>query len=151
MGLHIQNKEALMEQAGKEFEKRKVCSEAILNTFNEGIGLGLNEAAIKMSTPMAGYGARCCCGALNGSVMVIGALSGRASDNTELGDFLDSLKYSKEMHQKFSQEFGAACCRVITNKQDFGSPEHMENCRHLVEKTAGILVDVINGNEGLQK
>ncbi|MPN61916.1 hypothetical protein SDC9_209662 [bioreactor metagenome] len=104
-----------------------------------------------MATPMAGYGARCCCGALNGAIMVIGALSGRESGNTEFSEFKACLSYSKEMHERFIKEYGAACCRVISRKQEFGSPEHMTECRRLVEKTAGMLVDLINETEALQK
>ena len=142
-----ERKAELVKQAGEEFQKRSVCSEAILNTFNQGLDLGLNETAIKMASPMAGYGNRCCCGALNGAEMVIGALTGRSSDNTDFNDFVKSFDFAKEMHDSFSKVFGASCCKIITRNQNFGTPEHMESCKHLVEDTAGLLVDVINNNK----
>lgn len=119
------------------------CSEAILQTYNRHLNLGLNETALRMASGFgAGLGtARCTCGSLTGAVLVLGALKGRVNNNESEKEVFE---LTKELHDRFKEKFKATCCRVLTRDVEWGTPEHHEFCDRFVYGAVEILEDVLN-------
>jgi C_GCAxxG_C_C family probable redox protein len=136
-------KKKLAAQAVDLFRNGFYCSEAILHVFNEELNLGLNDAAIKMSTGFgAGLGAsKCCCGSLTGAVLVLSAVKGRTSTEKDVDEV---FILTQELHDKFKQRFRATCCRILTQSVKWGQPEHHKNCEKFVGGAVEILVDILN-------
>lgn len=116
------------------------CSEAML------VGVGsllfpLNPQMIKMSTGFAGgIGSTKAelCGALSGGVMVIGGLYGRTDPkaNDE-----NCQQLCAEFQRRFEKEFGCVQCAEL--KANWVGKPGQERCVQLVERAAGILLEVL--------
>jgi C_GCAxxG_C_C family probable redox protein len=128
------------------FKKGLYCSEAILQTYNKYLNLGLDEKALKMATGFgAGLGtAKCVCGSLTGAILVISALKGRVnpSENEK-----EVFELTKMLHDRFKDRFKATCCRVLTRDVEWGTPGHIEFCSHYVHGTVEILEEILNSRE----
>lgn len=124
------------------FKNGLFCSEAILQVYNQHLNLGLNDAAIKMSTAFgAGLGAsKCCCGSLTGAVLVLSTIKGRTSTQEDVGELFD---LTRELHDRFKQRFKTTCCRALTNALEWGKPEHHQYCERFVHGAAEILTDIL--------
>ncbi|SDG97878.1 C-GCAxxG-C-C family protein [Desulfosporosinus hippei] len=135
-------------RAGNKFKNGLNCSESIVHTFNEILNNPLNEEALKMATGFGGglgY-AGCMCGALTGSVMVLGLLKGRfdPSDGRE-----PAYNLAHDFHDRFLKEYEATCCRAL-NSHEYDSPEHLRRCLKLTGGTAKLLMEFIQ-EKGLLK
>ncbi|MDR3593145.1 MAG: C-GCAxxG-C-C family (seleno)protein [Negativicutes bacterium] len=127
--------------AGQYFKEGYNCSEAILRAFREALKLDVSDEALKMG---GGFGggighAGCVCGALAGSVMVLGMLQGR-TDKSQSRNAVYSA--SEEFHRRFSERFGGSCCRIL-NPHPFETKDHLRNCLKLTGNTAGLLMEYI--------
>ena len=92
------------------------CSESAMLSLNHGLGGGLSESqAVGLAAPysMAMGESGCVCGALSGSVLGIGLLTGSqcAFDRRR-----ESRRLARELHDHFKGQFGSTCCRVLTSK-----------------------------------
>lgn len=101
------------------------CSESVL----EALKLEGYDAPQTLIDSISGLragmgGAGCVCGALIAGVMYSGY---------KLKDKDASASKAREMHDKFKGKFKSTCCRVLTRKYDFKSPERKEFCSGLVE------------------
>lgn len=114
------------------------CSETIVKTFNDVLGLGLPEISIRMASGFGGGIGRsgCACGALTGSALIISALAGRVT--TEEKPLTDIYPYVHEFHDRFRKKFGATCCRIL-NRKTPGTPEFHNHCTVLIADTAEML------------
>lgn len=135
-------------RAGNKFKNGLNCSESIVHTFNEILNNPLNEEALKMATGFGGglgY-AGCMCGALTGSVMVLGLFKGRfdPSDARE-----PAYNLAHDFHDRFLKEYEATCCRAL-NPHEYDSPEHLRRCLKLTGGTAKLLMEFIQ-EKGLLK
>jgi C_GCAxxG_C_C family probable redox protein len=116
------------------------CSEAML------VGLGsllylLNPQTIKMSTGFAGgIGSTKAevCEALTGGIMVIGGLYGRMEPKVN-DEWCQRL--SAEFQRRFQDEFGCVKCREL--KANWVGRPGQERCVQLVERAAGILLEIL--------
>jgi len=130
----------LSDLTSKNYKSGFNCAEAILSAFKETLKLNLD---VKIATGMGGGigAAKDLCGALNGGVVVLGALFGRNYPN-EKADKIYSL--SKAFHDKFKEAFSTTCCLEITKDIEWKSPAHKEHCSKVAARTAEILSEIIN-------
>jgi C_GCAxxG_C_C family probable redox protein len=127
--------------AGDKFKSGYNCAESILHAFNEILNNPLSPEDLKMASGFGGGlgHAGCMCGALTGSVMVLGLLKGRTDSGQAREPVYD---LAREFHDRFVNEFGATCCRQL-NPHEFDSPEHLRHCLKLTGKTAKLLMEFI--------
>lgn len=133
---------ALARQVGKRaenlFRTRQVwCGGAVLLALNEAFEGGLTEqqavrAASGLGHGMGGSG--CACGALTGAVVGLGCVLGHGR-LAPRGD-ATVLQASRELHERFAGEFGAACCRVLTRGLRQGSASQFDACAKRTGRTA---------------
>lgn len=118
------------------------CSEAILKVYNDALGIGLNDAGLRMATGFgAGLGgAKCSCGSLTGAVLVASALQGRTSPQETETQVFETVS---QLHDRFKARFKAICCRSLTRGVEWGSPEHGPFCAQYVRGAAEILNELL--------
>lgn len=136
---------SLPERAVQEFLTNGLyCSEAILKVYNQALGLGLNEAGLRMATAFgAGLGgSKCLCGSLSGAVMVLSALRGR-TDGQQTEELV--FEQTRWLHDRFRERFKGTCCRVLTKEVDWGTPQHHEYCARYVRGAAESLDALLAG------
>ena len=112
------------------------CSESITKSA---VDLGLaDESFISIATGFSGgMGSGCLCGAVAGSIMVLGLLHGKYQDNT-------ARNLAKEFYQRFTAIHKATCCKVLTREfKDFHSKERKQHCTNMVYDCAKILDEML--------
>ena len=128
-------------RAGNKFKGGLNCAESIVHTFNEMLNSPLNPEALKMATGFGGGlgHAGCMCGALTGSVMVLGLFKGR----NDPGDSREpAYNLAHDFHDRFIQKYEVTCCRAL-NTHEFDSQEHLRQCLKLTGGTAKLLMEFI--------
>ncbi|HPS58424.1 MAG TPA: C-GCAxxG-C-C family protein [Spirochaetota bacterium] len=117
------------------------CAESIFLAFRERVAPEISTEAVRMATPFgAGMGhAGCLCGALAGSVMIIGILKGRTTPDVPRKE---PYALSGEFHNRFKERFGATCCRVL-NRHRFGTAEQGATCGEIINGTEEILSEFL--------
>lgn len=123
-----------------------LCSEAIVHTFNEALGMPLPQEAVKMASGFpVGMGnlaeGGCTCGALSGGIMVLGIVYGRSNPGEDAPDMLDK---ARELHDWFRADKGSTCCRALIRHVEFGSAEHIEQCVSFTGDVAERVAEMIN-------
>jgi len=124
----IENKQEILDMAydkGFEYEKKYgYCSQSVLSAIQDVFG-GIDDEVIQASHALAGGGALDgdgTCGGYSGAMMAISAFFGRKRDKFgegEVVDWMDSSKLSKEVREKFMDEYGSTICNDI-QKAVFG-------------------------------
>lgn len=124
------------------FRNGSYCSEAVLRGFNEVYDLGYSEEDYKITTGFAaGMGETgCACGAVTAGVMVISILTGR-SRNYQSERLAFTL--TNQLHSYFKAKNNSVCCRVLTRKHDWNSPERRIQCENYVVDAALALDSLI--------
>ena len=132
-------------RAGNKFKNGLNCSESIVHTFNEMLDNPLNAEALKMATGFGGGlgHAGCMCGALTGSVMILGLFKGRAEPGQAREPAYD---LANDFHNRFLKAYGSTCCRSL-NLHEFDSQEHLRGCLKLTGGTAKLLMEFIQEKE----
>lgn len=118
------------------------CSEALLKAFDEHYDLGLTPEFRKIATSFgAGIGAaKCACGCLTGGVMVLSLVAGRSTpDVPETAAF----EAGAALHDAFKKKYRSTCCRVLTKRLEWGSPEHHAQCQRFVGGTAELVETIL--------
>jgi C_GCAxxG_C_C family probable redox protein len=148
--------EALKEQARKKAHDYELefhgCSQAVLLTFQELLGLE-DELTFKAAGPLcAGMGTSKTCGALTGGMMVLGMKCGRARIDEGLDGLMPGLMAAQNLVRKFEQEYGTTACSEISKVdwtdmdsmvQALADPEFVEKCAQVVGNTAVMVAEVI--------
>jgi len=100
-----------------------LCPEAVFTVVNDYLGRPVPPEAVRMASgiPVGMGTAGCGCGALSGGVMALGLKFGRTQPKAETGH----VRVAKQLHDEFKEKYRSACCRVLTKKHEFGSPEHI--------------------------
>jgi C_GCAxxG_C_C family probable redox protein len=117
------------------------CSEGIFKAAGSHYLEEITQQALRMTTPFAGglgstkYGL---CGALSGSIMLIGAIHGRV--DAKVNDD-HCMELTKTYREKFLECFGCARCADLREEWGEGCPNG--TCADLVAEAAGLLVDVL--------
>jgi C_GCAxxG_C_C family probable redox protein len=128
-------------KAGGYFKEGYNCAESIFHAFKD--ELELDENMVKILTGFGGGigHAGCTCGALVGSIGVIGCLKGRTDNDNEIR--IDCYDHTKEFHDIFKHEFKTTCCRVLNKGDDFESRAHNINCLKITGKTGQLLMEFL--------
>jgi len=137
-----QAQSTIMDFAGQNFKAGYNCAESVVRTFRDFYKLDISDEALKMASGFGGGlgHAGCMCGALSGATMVIGMLQGRANKEQSKDPVYAS---AQEFHGIFTEEFGAACCRVL-NPHEFGSQEQRRTCLKITGTTAELLLNYLS-------
>lgn len=129
-----------MENLAKEFYTQGYsCSEAVIKAA---VLKGLvKDDLMKVATAFSGgMSSGCLCGAVAASQMVLGAMYGR-------DDLNQTSSECRDMAKKFVDEFKAknqlTCCRALSGKYAFASPERKANCTRIIGDAVGILEELI--------
>lgn len=91
------------------------CPQCVLATVQETVGI-IDDQTIKASHGLSGgcglvgEGA---CGALTGGLMALSAKYGRDRDKLDKGRCINNFKKSKELTERFHQEFGGVTCQQL--------------------------------------
>ena len=121
------------------------CSEAVLKVIWENFKTELPEDIVSLATgfPHGVGDSGCLCGALSGGTMALGMFFGR-SVAKEDDKVKKAMKLTNELHKIFKENHKVTCCRVLTKKLTYGSPEHRQQCAQFVgeviEETAKIII-----------
>ena len=102
----------------------------------------VDDQTLRMSTGFSGgvgVTYRDMCGALSAGIMVIGAKNGRTSPDEDDSLCQDLVTTYRD---RFAQELGSVTCHELRSA-GYGS-QGVEPCSVLVERAAGILLDVLN-------
>ena len=128
--------------APEYFKEGYSCSESIARAAVE-LGLAGDEFVSIATGFSGGMGARCLCGAVAGSQMVLGLLHGKNKDNT-------ARTLAKKFYDRFVENHKVACCKVLSaGFKDFHSPERRLHCVNIVAECASILDKMLSEiNEG---
>ncbi|MDN5326460.1 MAG: hypothetical protein PWP41_1156 [Moorella sp. (in: firmicutes)] len=112
------------------------CCEAVLLAADEIWHLNLAPDTMAAGALFReGMGSGCSCGALIGLVMVSGILFQRYGH--PLGPRL-----SPYLYDRFKQEFGSSCCRVICKQRPLWGRVGKKACRDLTARTATLMVEI---------
>lgn len=138
---HIVDKDFMKQAAGQTFREGYNCSEAIVRAFRSALQLDISDEELRMASGFGGGlgHAGCLCGALAGSIMVLGILQGRDNNAQSREPVYIS---AQQFHDLFRKKFGATCCRAL-NPHPFDSKEHLRNCIKITGNTAELLSDYI--------
>lgn len=114
------------------------CSEAVLQTINELLGLPYGADVVKLASgfPIGMGKSGCLCGAVSGGQMALGIVYGRVEGDPMQDKMFD---ISKNLHDYIKDEYNSTCCRVITKQwqgDNFKSPERKQHCFTITGKVA---------------
>jgi len=114
-----EEKKELAEQAYNTAMKYELeygcCPQCVLATVQETVGY-VDDNTIKASHGLSGGGGlmgQGACGALTGGLMAISAKFGRERDKLDSGRGINNFKKSKELVERFQQEFGGITCEDL--------------------------------------
>ncbi|OHB67998.1 MAG: hypothetical protein A2V70_06630 [Planctomycetes bacterium RBG_13_63_9] len=140
-------------QAVELFQQDCACSQAILATYGETLGLDRNRA-LRLATGFAG-GMRMgeTCGAVTGALMVLGLRHGGDHSGTRRGR--DAVYAAvQQFTSRFQQRNGSVICKDLLGC-DISTPEGMQTarqqnlfktkCTRMVQDAAEILEDMAPG------
>ena len=114
-----EQKRGLGEQAYEKALKYELdygcCPQCVLATVQETVGV-IDDQTIKASHGLSGGGALLgegVCGALSGGLLALSAKYGRDRDKLDRGRYINNFKKTKELTERFRQEFGGVTCREL--------------------------------------
>lgn len=138
---HLAARRAIATQAATLLKEGYHCSEAVVLAVGPQVVRDWHPACARMATGFAGGmgGTRQeVCGALAGSVMVIGALFGR----TTLEDDALAQRLTARVHARFVETFGISQCAAL--RAEVVEPEGgLGSCAVVVERTTMALLNVL--------
>jgi len=115
------------EKAVKYFREGYNCAQSVLLTMFEHWN-GKNELIPKIATAFGGGIGRCgsVCGALTGSVMVLGIKYG--TNESSLEKRLKAYELTQKLYKQFENQHGSVLCRELI-EYDLSNPEELEKAR----------------------
>lgn len=117
------------------------CAEKILYGANKVYGLGLDKQALKLVSGFGGgMGIESVCGALTGSIMVLGRLF--VVDKAHESPRCKEL--TKELLNRYQEEMGDILCKPL--KEKYRTEE--EKCKFVVLKAAELLDSIVAREQG---
>ena len=128
-------------RAGENFRSGFNCAEALFDAFRELAAPDIGPDIVRMFTGFGGGlgHAGCMCGALTGSVAVLGLLAGRENPS---GDREYCYNLARNFHDRFEQKFEATCCRAL-NPHPFDTKDHLRHCLKITGNTAKLLAEYL--------
>jgi C_GCAxxG_C_C family probable redox protein len=130
----------VMEKAGIYFNNGFHCAEAVASAVLEALGMPSAEATAHATAFGGGFGRTFAeaCGALSGALIAIGHLHGRRAPGSE---WQVPAQLGAAARQRFLEVYGTTHCATLRAR--FGEENQMSECSRLVEKTAGILIELL--------
>ena len=117
--MDIERKRDLGEQAYEKAFKYELdygcCPQCVLATVQETVGI-VDDQTVKASHGLSGGGGLLgegVCGALTGGILALSAKYGRERDKLDSGRHINNFKKSKELTERFREEFGGVTCRQL--------------------------------------
>lgn len=125
------------------FHNGFACSESVIYALNEGLELHMSDDAIAMSSgfPWGLGGPGCLCGALAGGSMCIGQVFGRRKPGDPKN--VKCFALTRELHDFFTEENGAACCGKLIEGYEKDSAERKALCNGFVLRTVRKTAEII--------
>lgn len=145
-------------QAGELFAAGYNCSQAVLLTFAEELGMSFDMAARLSSSFGGGMGRmREVCGAVSGMFMVTGLFCGYADPEAH-NEKTEHYKRIQQLASRFKEYTGSIICRELLGLDHKGADNHVPEkrtaeyykkrpCRELVETAARITAEYLCGEE----
>ncbi|MBE5901637.1 MAG: C_GCAxxG_C_C family protein [Lachnospiraceae bacterium] len=135
--------EQLQTEAVEVFTSGFTCSEAVIHAIRKALELDIPDCAIAMSSgiPWGFGGAGCICGAVAGGAMCIGFVYGRTTPGDPRN--LRCFELTNELHDRFKEEFGAVCCRILTRGYEKMSPERKAHCIKMVKFAVVTVAEIL--------
>ncbi len=120
------------------------CSEAVMSALRNAFFPDIPAYVIAAVSgyPVGIGGSGCLCGAVSSAVCALGLLFGR-EESSELLKAASCMKLAAELHQNFTKEHKAVCCRILTRSLDIGSAEHAKQCARLTGDAAETAARII--------
>lgn len=134
-------KKRAMDIASQNYGKGHNCAQSVVLACSEVLGLENGPYLINSCAGLAGgisYSG-CCCGALLGGVLVIGAKYSNGSGKNRK----KILKMTEKLYQKFKERFSTPCCRGLRKEIGFKDKRLFEHCRNITVETAGMVAELI--------
>ena len=129
----------MKEDALKFFKEGYSCSESVLKAAIE--SKLIPEHFLPAGTAFSGgISSGCLCGAIAGCEIIIGAIKGR---NDSSQSPVEAKSLAKEFITRFKDKYKATCCRVLSGKYEFSSPERKAHCAEMVGGAMEILEDIL--------
>ncbi len=133
----------MKQKAIENYKKGYSCSEAVIKAAIES-GL-IDKNMLPVATAFSGgMSSGCVCGAVAASQMIIGFRHGKNNTSAEPET---ARALAKEFIDEFKAKNKATCCKVLSGKYEFGSPERKENCTRIVGECCEILDSIISVTE----
>lgn len=128
-------------KAGEYFKAGNNCTESIFLAYRDMLFPNLDRDLVMLTTGFGGGigESGCTCGALTGSVMVLGLLQGRTDVHDDRNR---AYKLTHEFHNRFKNNFKSTCCRVLNGK-DYETTEHMKRCLKITGGTSKMLMEML--------
>ncbi len=149
------------DKARELFKQGYTCSQAVIGTFAEELGLSF-ETAIKLSSSFGGGMGRLreVCGAVSGMFMAAGLAFGY-SDISDHNAKAEHYKLIQSLAGEFSKENGSIICRELLGLTIKGADAHVPEkrtdeyykkrpCAELVAQAAGIFARELQRRESVQ-
>jgi len=137
----------LKDNATELYKQGYSCSEAIVRAAHQS-NLIDNNIDIKVLNKLAssfsgGMGNGCLCGAVAGAQIIVGYALGREN----ITDSSKEVKTAaKKLIDNFKEKRKTTCCKALSAKYDFNSPERRQNCVNIVSDAAEILENIVKDN-----
>ena len=131
----------IMDIASRNYGKGYNCAQSVVLACSEVLGLENSSYLINSCAGLAGglgYSG-CCCGALLGGVLVIGAKYSNGSGKNRK----KTLKITEKLYQKFKGRFSTPCCRGLRKDIGFKDKRLLEHCRAITVETAGMVAELL--------
>ena len=132
-------------RAGDYYKEGFNCAESIFLAFREQAAPELGAETVRIATTFGGGigNSGCLCGALAGAVMILGLLRGRTTPHVPRSE---AYTLSGEFHNRFKEEFGATCCRVLRKNQK-AAGSGAATCVEIIRRTDELLREFIKDKE----
>lgn len=133
--------------AARNYECGFHCGESVVKAVSEIVGGPVSPDVLRMASGFCEGlgGSRCMCGALAGSVMAAGMLSGRESADDAWEPSYDA---AAELRRRWMEDQNAETCdEVVQRIGGMHLPERWAHCTLLVGRSARWVVEIAEQND----
>ena len=144
--IDIEKKNQISESAGFYFENGFHCAEAVVASVLEGLGHSASNAVAHATAFGGGMGRTFeeTCGALSGSLIVIGHFFGRQQQGVSWDA---AAMLGATIRQRFLDGYATTHCGTLKNR--FGEKDQEKQCALIVRVLAADLFDLLQENKDL--
>jgi C_GCAxxG_C_C family probable redox protein len=127
--------------AGRKYGHGCNCAQSVILACSEVLSLENGHDLVNSCSGLTGGlgHSGCCCGALLGGVLTIGAKYGGKSRRNNK----KTLDMTEELYKRFKERFSTPCCRGLRKGIDFKDKRIFEHCKSITVETAGMVAELI--------